>query len=134
MLRFLTGLVFVATLCVAGVLYKIKYDARGLQREAVELRKQIAVERQQLAVLKAEWSILTHPARIDQFARELGLAPLSPQQILSFRDLDALPFRPGKSLASLGERQNSGFVRKDDIAKILDRFSVTDEKGRAASE
>ena len=28
MLRFLTGLVFVATLCVAGVLYKIKYDAR----------------------------------------------------------------------------------------------------------
>ena len=128
MLRFLTGLVFVATLCVAGVLYKIKYDARGLQREVVTLRKQIAVERQQLAVLKAEWSILTHPARIDQFARELGLAPLSPQQILSFRDLDVLPLRPGQSLASIGERHNNGFVRKDDIAKVLDRFSVTSEK------
>ena len=130
MLRFLTGLVFVATLCVAGVLYKIKYDARGLQHEAVALRKQIAVERQQLAVLKAEWSILTHPARIDQFARELGLAPLSPKQILSFRDLDALPFRPGKSLASLGERQNSGFVRKDEITKALDRFSEMGETER----
>ncbi len=130
MLRFLTSLVFVATLCVAGVLYKIKYDARGLQREAVELRKQIAVERQQLAVLKAEWSILTHPARIDQFARELGLAPLSPQQILSFRDLDALPLRPGEALASIGGRRNNGSVRKDDIAKVLDRFSDTIEKGK----
>ncbi len=130
MLRFLTGLVFVATLCVAGVLYKIKYDARSLQREVVSLRKQIAVERQQLAVLKAEWSILTHPRRIDQFARELGLAPLSPEQILSFRDLDALPFRQGQSLASLGEAQDNGFVAKDDIAKALDRFSETYEKGK----
>ncbi len=100
MLRFLTVSVLAATLCVAGVLYKIKYDTRSLQREAVALRKQIATERQQLAVLKAEWSILTHPRRIDKLAALLGLEPLKPQQIISYRDLDALPLASGRDVGS----------------------------------
>lgn len=91
MLRFLTVTIFVVTLCMAGVLYKIKYDTRSLQLEAVQLRKEIALERQRLAVLKAEWSILTRPKRIEQLARSIGLQPLSPKQIISYRDLDNLP-------------------------------------------
>jgi len=106
MLRFLTISVLAATLCVAGVLYKIKYDTRGLQREAVALRKEIATERQQLAVLKAEWSILTHPRRIDKLASLLGLEPLKPQQIISYRDLDALPLRSGT--VSLSNEREAG--------------------------
>ena len=91
MLRILTMAVFAVTLCMAGVLYKIKYDTRSLQFETVQLRKKIALERQQLAVLKAEWSILTQPKRVEELAKTIGLKPLSPTQILSFKDLNDLP-------------------------------------------
>lgn len=100
MLRVLTITVFVATLCVAGVLYKLKYDTRALQLQTVHLRKQIEMERSQVAVLKAEWSVLTQPERIDRFAHDLGLEPLSPRQIISFHNLDAIPLTKPKSMAS----------------------------------
>lgn len=100
MLRVLTITVFVATLCVAGVLYKLKYDTRALQLQTVHLRKQIEMERSQVAVLRAEWSVLTQPERIDRFAHDLGLEPLSPRQIISFHNLDAIPLSAPKSMAS----------------------------------
>ena len=104
MLRILTVCVFAVTLGVAGVLYKIKYDTRSLQREMVLLRQQIAAERQQLAVLKAEWSYLTHPSRLARYATSFGLVSLAPKQIISFRDLDDLPQARSHSLAA-NERQ-----------------------------
>ncbi len=100
MLRLLTGCILAATLGVAGVLYKIKYDTRSLQREAMLLRRDIVNEQRQLAILKAEWSFQTRSAKIDQFASDLGLKPLEPQQILSFRDLDSLPLSKRKRVAS----------------------------------
>lgn len=100
MLRVLTITVFVATLAVVGVLYKLKYDTRALQLQTVHLRKQIDMERSQVAVLKAEWSVLTQPERIDRFADDLGLKPLSPRQIISFHNLDAIPLTAPKSMAS----------------------------------
>ena len=87
MLRIITVTVFVATLGVTAILYKLKYDTRSLQLEAVELRRQIEAERAQLAVLKAEWSVLTQPQRIDRLAGEMGLKPLDPKQIINFSDL-----------------------------------------------
>lgn len=107
MLRFLTVSVFAATLGVVGILYKIKYDTRSLQREAVALTKQINRERQQLAVLRAEWSILTHPARVSQLAENFELKPLDPQQIISFRDIDALPFKAPPPLAKVDDGGNT---------------------------
>ncbi|CAN0539855.1 unnamed protein product, partial [Scytosiphon promiscuus] len=83
MLRFLTIAIFIATLGMAGVLYKIKYDTRSLQLDSVRLRQDIAVEKQQLAVLKAEWSILTQPARVEKRAQSLKLKQLTPKQIIS---------------------------------------------------
>ncbi|GJM03972.1 MAG: hypothetical protein DHS20C08_24730 [Rhodomicrobium sp.] len=108
MLRIITIVVFVATLSVTAVLYKLKYDTRSLQLTAVELRRQIDAERSQLAVLKAEWSVLTQPARIDQLASELGLKPLSPKQIISFRELNDVPRLPQKPVAA----KPTPFVRK----------------------
>lgn len=107
MLRFLTICVLAATLGVAGVLYKIKYDTRRLQGEAMMLSKQIANERRQLAVLKAEWSYLTRPGQIEGLAKSLDMAPLSPQQILSQRELDNLPLKAGKRLAKV-QKLNAG--------------------------
>lgn len=106
MLRILTMAVFAITLCMAGVLYKIKYDTRSLQFETVQLRKKIALERQQLAVLKAEWSILTQPKRVEELATTIGLKPLSPEQILSFKDLNDLPENNHVPFAALKTNSN----------------------------
>lgn len=103
MLRIITVTVFVATLGVTAILYKLKYDTRSLQLEAVELRRQIEAERAQLAVLKAEWSVLTQPQRIDRLAGEMGLKPLDPKQIINFSDLKSLPYRAGKPVAKATE-------------------------------
>lgn len=95
MLRILTVLALMATLGMAGVVYKLKYETRELQLRAAKLRQQIVAERSQVAVLKAEWSIFTKPERIDKFARKLGLSPLEAPQIISPRDIDSLPFNKG---------------------------------------
>lgn len=125
MLRFLTVPIFCVTLCMAGVLYKIKYDTRSLQLEAVQLRKEIALERQRLAVLKAEWSILTRPERIEQLAGSIGLKPLSPKQIISFRELDALPENEHVPFASLkatpvSDRSqiDAGLMKREEFSQI----------------
>ena len=106
MLRLLTVTVFAATLVVTGVLYKLKYDTRALQLETVQLRQQIEAERDQVAVLKAEWSMLTQPERVDLFADSLGLKPLSPKQIVSFHDIDSIPLRDDGSVSA--SRQDFG--------------------------
>ncbi len=126
MLRFLTVPIFCVTLCMAGVLYKIKYDTRSLQLEAVQLRKEIALERQRLAVLKAEWSILTRPKRIEQLADSIGLKPLSPKQIISLRDLDALPENKHVPFASLKVTPTSQRTQIDEGLMKREEFSQID--------
>lgn len=129
MLRFLTITIFVVTLGMAGVLYKIKYDTRSLQLETVQLQQKIAVERQQLAVLKAEWSILTQPQRIEALAKSIGLKPLSPKQIISFRDLDNLPVNNSVPFAHLKDGEKEGLAKRTSHEVVADReeFSQMDE-------
>ena len=95
MLRILTILAFMATLGMAGVVYKLKYETRALQLQAAELRRDIRDERNQLAVTKAEWSIVTTPALVEETARKIGLRPLKANQIITLRELDALPLLEG---------------------------------------
>lgn len=116
MLRFLTIAIFIATLGMAGVLYKIKYDTRSLQLDSVRLRQDIAVEKQQLAVLKAEWSILTQPARIEKLAQSLKLKQLTPKQIISSRDVDGLPY----------QKDGQQFADAFDDDDALETFSTND--------
>lgn len=130
MLRIMTFAFFIATLGMAGVLFKIKYDTRSLQLEMVQLRQQISVERQQVAVLKAEWSILTTPKRIDKIARQIGLIPLAPEQIISFRDLEALPMDHSRPFASM---DNSGEPAVSVIGEV-DVVEGKDEDLRALKD
>lgn len=116
MLRILTIAIFIATLGMAGVLYKIKYDTRSLQLDSVRLRQDIAVEKQQLAVLKAEWSILTQPARIEKLAQSLKLKQLAPKQIISSRDVDGLPY----------QKDGQQFADASDEDDALETFSTND--------
>lgn len=76
----------------AATLYQVKYEVRLLEREARELHRNVARERQSIQVLEAEWAFLNQPSRIQDLAeRYLDLKPLKPSQIST---VERLPLRP----------------------------------------
>jgi cell division protein FtsL len=94
MLRFVNVCLVLGLVALAYVIYQVKYEARSLDEEIASLGKQIDEERDALAVLRAEWSLLNRPERIERLAQKyLKLAPAQPQQLVtvdtvSDRDFD----------------------------------------------
>ncbi len=75
----------------AFVIYELKYESRALKQRVAELRQSIKVERDAVAVLRAEWSHLNRPERVAKLARRhLGLKPLKAGQILTARQYDSI--------------------------------------------
>ena len=75
----------------AYVIYELKYETQELDRRAQDLGQSIKSEREAIAVLRAEWSHLNRPQRIEKLARKhLGLAPLKASQYLSASQYAAL--------------------------------------------
>jgi cell division protein FtsL len=97
MLRFVNICLFLGLVALAYVIYQVKYEARGLDEEIASLGKNIESERDGVAELRAEWSLLNRPERIERLAKKyLNLAPTTPQQLLALdtvtpRDLDHMP-------------------------------------------
>jgi hypothetical protein len=73
----------------------MKYETRGLEARADELRSAIQNERDAIAVLRAEWSLLNRPERLERIARKfLKLEPLPAQQMITMEELDAPRGKP----------------------------------------
>ena len=92
MMRILNICVIVALVLAAADVYKIKYEST-LQAERVgKLRAEVRREQDAIATLRAEWSKLDRPDRIQELAqRHLTLKPLETRQ---YDTLDRLPERP----------------------------------------
>ena len=94
MLRFVNICLVLGLVALAYVIYQVKYEARGLDTEIGSLGKQIDEERDAIAVLRAEWSLLNRPERIERLAQKyLKLAPAKPPQLVTLdtvsdRDFD----------------------------------------------
>lgn len=82
MLRFINAILIV-TVCILTVfLYQLKYESRQLDKRAKDLVQKIADERDTIAVLRAERSLLIRPERVEKLARKhLGLKTLDAKQI-----------------------------------------------------
>ena len=99
MLRFVNVCLVLGIVALAYVIYQVKYEARALDEEIASLGKQIDEERDALAVLRAEWSLLNRPERIERLAQKyLKLSPAQPRQLVtvdsvSDRDFDRSRFR-----------------------------------------
>jgi len=80
--------------CVVALVYAIyglKYESRALEQRVAETRHSIRAERNAVAVLRAEWSHLNRPKRIERLARKhLGLKPLKAKQLLTAKQYEAL--------------------------------------------
>lgn len=79
------GLAAVAT----GVLFHTSYRVQELEAELGALNREIIEEQEAIRVLKAEWSYLNEPARLERLSREYLL--LQPTQGDQIADIDSIP-------------------------------------------
>jgi hypothetical protein len=90
-MRFVNFLVICALIMSAAAVYKIKFDSTLRAERVAKLRNELRDERNAIAALRAEWSALDNPGRIQGLAdRHLALKPIQPAQ---YDELAELPER-----------------------------------------
>jgi hypothetical protein len=90
--RFLHIVVLAALVLAAADVYKIKYESTLEAERVVKLRGELRREQDMIAALRAEWSRLDRPDRLQEMAqRHLPLKPIETRQ---YDTLDRLPERP----------------------------------------
>jgi cell division protein FtsL len=92
MMRLLNICVIVGLIVAAVYVYKIKFESTRKAEQVARLRLDIRHEHDAIADLRAQWSKLDTPARIQELAqRHLTLRVIDSHQ---FDQLDHLPDRP----------------------------------------
>jgi hypothetical protein len=92
MMRLLNIAVIAALVLAAADVYKIKFESTRQGQRVAKLRMEIRREQDAIAALRAQWSKLDSPARIqDLVSRHLALRPIETRQ---YDRLDNLPERP----------------------------------------
>ena len=75
----------------AAFTYKVKREAEDELSHARKLQTQIHFEEDTITLLKADWSLLTQPARLQKlsetFQNDLKLAPVDPHQYAKIADI-----------------------------------------------
>jgi hypothetical protein len=90
--RLLNLLVISALIFAAAYVYRIKFDSTVQAERLAKLRTEVRRERDKIASLRAQWSELDNPARIEQLAKHfLKLKSVAATQ---FDTLDHLPDQP----------------------------------------
>jgi len=110
MLRFVHVLVVAALVFAAADVYKIKFDSTLQAERVAKLRAEVRRERDAIAALRATWSELDNPERLQGLARRH--LPLKPVDVSQYDALDRLPERPPQVVPP---------VEIDPIASLLKR-------------
>ena len=92
MLRLLHMVVLAALFLAAADVYKIKYESTLQAEKVARLRGEIRREQDTIANLRAEWSKLDRPDRIQELAQRH--LTLKAAEINNYDPLDRLPERP----------------------------------------
>lgn len=96
MSRLINLLLILFVLMGAFWLFQVKHQAKEEGGKIAILRGQIQEEKDALLLLKAEWSYLNRPQRIqrltNEFSNQLGLKAIEPYQI---GDINDVPDRSG---------------------------------------
>ena len=92
MLRLLHMVVLAALFLAAADVYKIKYESTLQAEKVAKLRSEIRREQDMIANLRAEWSKLDRPDRIQELARRH--LTLKAADIVNYDPLERLPERP----------------------------------------
>jgi hypothetical protein len=108
MLRLVHVLVVAALVFAAADVYKIKFDSTLQAERVAKLRAEVRRERDAIAGLRATWSELDNPERLQGLARRH--LPLKPIDTAQYDALDRLPQRPPQVVPP---------VETDPIASLL---------------
>lgn len=106
MMRWVNLLFLGLVIAAATWTYQVKHEAEEKLSEIRELKSQIALERETIDLLKADWGVLSHPARLEKlaerYANELGLQVTGSNQIIVAEELPEAPvFTPGDGIGDI---------------------------------
>jgi cell division protein FtsL len=88
MLKIVNALLVMAALVSGYALYELEHATRGEERAIASSKRKIDEARESIKLLKAEWSSLTRPERIQKLATQhLQLEATRAQQFVSMEDL-----------------------------------------------
>ena len=103
--RIFNVILLVAMIVGAVVTYDMKRKAEIAANNVARLQAEVARERDALALLKAEWSLLTQPGRlqavVEKYADYFQLAPFTPDQIATIDRIPLRPVEPGDEVKDL---------------------------------
>jgi len=106
--RYVNLVLVIGVLAAAATVYDMKHDAERAAERVAELQRKIEEERERLQILRAEWSLLNDPARlqrlVERYNEHLNLQPLSVEQITRIDDVPVKPVQlePIDGAPSLG--------------------------------
>jgi cell division protein FtsL len=105
---------FLAGLVV--LIYNMKFETRRLEAQAAQLERAIEDEKDNGALMRAEWSHVSRPERVESLARDvLKLEPAKSEQLINHRDfMEVLARRPMPGATSGGSWQ-----ARDDIGALI---------------
>lgn len=87
-------LIFLMVLSAAAV-YDMKYEAELAAENVAKIQREIAREQETISLLKAEWSVLTQPARLQEVVSRhtdiLELQAMRPEQVGTLADVPPKP-------------------------------------------
>jgi hypothetical protein len=128
MLRTVNLLLLLAVMAGAGWTFKVKADAEAARQEVARIEERIRAEREALDILKADWSLLTSPARleklVERYKEELALEQALPDRFGEAQDIPhpwelpaADPQQPAQSQADAGAENSGDVPRTGSIRK-----------------
>lgn len=98
MTRYINALLVFLMVLSAAAVYDMKYEAEIAAENINKKQAEIVQAREDISLLKAEWALLTRPARMrDLLARHqdiLNLTPMSSNHIGTLADIPAKPVMP----------------------------------------
>lgn len=91
-----TDIVLIAVMVAgAAFTYNTKHQVEAQLAEVRKIEAMIRFEQDSLTILKADWSLLTQPSRLQKlteiYQEELQLAPLDARQVVGVDELPAKP-------------------------------------------
>lgn len=94
-MRRIFNLVLLGMMIVTAVVtYDLKHNAEEASKKVARLHANIAAEREEIALLKTEWSLLSQPGRlqslIEKYQEHFQLEPFVTSQVAT---LDEIPVR-----------------------------------------
>src|SRR6188768_4461613 len=91
-MRLLNFSVLVLLVAAAAYVYEIKFESTLRAERVAKMRGDILRERDAIAALRAEWTTLENPARVQGLARRH--LRLRPAEATQYDALDRMPERP----------------------------------------